>query len=138
LTCISGFYYLITTRAHTSVPPVTPKPLFSSIQVSDISSANITQTKSGEITELRHQDGLWVLEAKQRRLLQTDVMNSLFKNLADLYATPLYSQSNAPLELADFGLQPPLSTVEVRLNDGRLQILEVGNPLPDKSGQYVK
>lgn len=87
-----------------------------------------SKSSSGEL--------IWNIRGYDTENLEQDKLNDVVNTLTPLNATEEILQNPTKEQLADYGLEDPLSITKLTLNNGDTFELHVGTMLPDGNGAY--
>jgi len=109
------------------------------IVITDIEADDIdTMTFKGpEYTfEMVVEDSKWVLKSPADIIYDQSTVSTMCEVARSVSAERVVEENASDLSV--YGLQKPAVTVEIKLRDGNVTILEVGDELPVGSGRYAK
>lgn len=117
--------------------PLPPQPQAPSHQMTMRSPSEITYfyitNAHGMISLAQNENGAWIGTAQFIHLDQ-----SMIRALAADFVNPHIEMRLDNVQLAEYGLEPPLRTVEVYYADGGIDILHIGHMTPDGQFYYVR
>ena len=118
----------------TEAPTEIPVILY--LETDQVRALRVARTGSGERTELvRGTDGLWQFTAPRGRGRGPGPSGVRLESLAFLQPS---REISGTVALADYGLEPPVTTVIIEMADGATHSVRLGETNPSQSGYYAQ
>jgi hypothetical protein len=115
--------------------PTTPVETFL-VTTADGALQNLRVSDSQHIVEIRRNtSGTWIIDLPTAGLADESLVGAAE---TQINALRIVSTLDNQLNLADAGLTPPVSTIELAFASGIKHVLEVGSMTPSNSGYYVR
>ncbi len=138
LAVLGAFVYLTELRKPAEQPKTpglaqTPIWSLSPDQVARITIRDNTNQSTGEVVR---EGGVWNIKQPIQEPADDARLNRLADQLAKLNATRVISEPGA--DLGSFGLGQPKLTLRIGLNEGKEEVLQIGETTPDGSAYYTQ
>jgi len=133
-----GFVYFVELRKpedKSKTPGLSQTPIWSLTpdQVARITIRDNTNQKTAEVAR---EGGVWNIKQPIQEPADDTRLNSLAGQVARLSATRVISEPGA--DLGAFGLAQPKFTLQVGLNAGAEEVLQLGDTTPDGAATYAR
>jgi hypothetical protein len=92
--------------------------------------------KSGDVEDLRRENGKWQLTQPKQLAADQDTAGSLVTSLSNLSADAVIEAKAG--DLTAYGLADPALDVQIKRKDGKIDELLIGDDTPTGSGVYAK
>ena len=137
-----GYFLLV--EQHRVIDPVDPRvrmmepvPLFN-YSAADIVELNLTDGLTHTIMRRSDETTPWKLVEPVQDDVQTDRVEFFVQQLASLKANRVLSETGVVDNLAEYGLRSPEVTGTIRLRDGQLFTIFVGDKTPELTDRYIQ
>lgn len=139
LLALGGYIWYTFVRA--DAPPVNPPTPqataipFATLAETDVTAIEVRDVKNNKATRVVRNGTAWKMEQPAQGEAFIDRVEEFLLDVTRISAPRTV---NNPGELAAYGLNPPVYTVDLTLKDGTTTRFELGNPNPDKSYNYIR
>lgn len=139
LLLLSGYvwYTFLRADAPPTTPTGTPAPtaiLFSQVDQSKVQAIEVKDLKNNVVTQLTRSGDTWTMNQPKQGGSDTDRIDQLLLQLAHTTAT---RKLDAPGDLTQFGLNPPLYQAKLTYQDGSALTINLGTKNTDSSAFYA-
>lgn len=134
LAALGGYVYVFERQPveQSQQPSEKPKANILVLDQSKLRQLEVSQNTPAQSVELKLKDAKWTLAGKA---VDPGRIETLLTQLETWQAADTLEETFELSKAPDFGLEPP--DLILRLNDGELGVLKIGNKTPTNSGYYV-